>query len=107
MRSIPCAAVAAVIAASSSVLPANAGDAGKPFLMAQACGWYAVVGCSQDWDNANASAPPGTYVIDTNQYPNFRNGWFCAVDGPYGTKAEVPLSHWRSYRGDAYVKNAC
>ncbi|MEZ5799750.1 MAG: hypothetical protein R3D29_03730 [Nitratireductor sp.] len=74
---------------------------------AQACGWYAVVGCARGWNQANSDAPPGTYVIDTNQYPNFRNGWFCAVDGPYNSRGEVPLSHWRQYRGDAYVKNAC
>ncbi|MEZ5792266.1 MAG: hypothetical protein R3D34_16280 [Nitratireductor sp.] len=107
MRPTLSAVVAAWLSVSASALPATAGDNEKPMVMAQACGWYAVVGCARGWNQANSDAPPGTYVIDTNQYPNFRNGWFCAVDGPYGTKAEVPLSHWRSYRGDAYVKNAC
>jgi hypothetical protein len=41
--------------------------------------------------------PPGTYddlgaleegcqVVWTNDFPNFRNGWFCVADGPYNRK---------------------
>lgn len=78
-----------------------------PFEMAQACGWYAIVGCARSWNGASSIAPPGTYVIDTNQYPNFRNGWFCAADGPYATRGDVPLWKWQQFRSDAYVKSAC
>ncbi len=98
---------------SASVLAAGAVRAAGPrdgqtgIEIAQACGWYAIVGCSRSSSDAASIAPPGTYVIDTNFYPNFSNGWFCAVDGPYPSRSAVPLGHWRQFRGDAYVKNAC
>ncbi|MEZ5790133.1 MAG: hypothetical protein R3D34_04875 [Nitratireductor sp.] len=74
MRPKLSAVIAALLSVSASALPATAGDNEKPMVMAEP-GWYAVVGCARG-GQANSDAPPGTYVIDTNQYPNFRNGWF-------------------------------
>ncbi|MFZ1815479.1 MAG: hypothetical protein WBO55_16955 [Rhizobiaceae bacterium] len=105
MRSLLAAMVATLGALALAGVPASANDGS--FQVAQACGWYAIVGCARSWDQANADAPAGTYVIDTNQYPNFRNGWFCAADGPYATRDQVPLWQWKQYRSDAYVKSAC
>ncbi|MCB1429481.1 MAG: hypothetical protein KDJ66_10225, partial [Nitratireductor sp.] len=66
MRPKLSAVIAALLSVSASALPATAGDNEKPMVMAQACGWYAVVGCARGWNQANSDAPPGTYVIDTN-----------------------------------------
>lgn len=95
----------AVAAAFVPAMPAEASD--SSYEVAQACGWYAIVGCSRSWEGANREAPPGTYVVNTGDYPNFRPGWFCAVDGPYASQRQVPIGKWRQWRGDAYVKNAC
>ena len=103
----------AILLFSASMLATGAARSAEPeksgdgIELAQACGWYAIVGCSRSSSDAASIAPQGTYVIDTNFYPNFSNGWFCAVDGPYPSRSAVPLGHWRQFRGDAYVKSAC
>lgn len=95
-------------AALGVVLPQSAlAENTSSFEVAQACGWYAIVGCSRDWNGASSIAPPGTQIIDTNLYPNFRNGWFCAADGPYPSQAVVPLWRWKQFHSDAYAKSAC
>ncbi|MEC9342281.1 MAG: hypothetical protein VYD64_00395 [Pseudomonadota bacterium] len=88
---------------------AHAADGGAQgmFELAQACGWYAIVGCTRSWNGTQSIAPQGTSVIDTNLYPNFSNGWFCAADGPYARRDDVPIWHWKQFRADAYVKSAC
>ncbi|PHP67764.1 hypothetical protein CSC94_08745 [Zhengella mangrovi] len=82
--------------------------------LAQDCGTYIIAGCYKDWNSAERQrrrigAP---LVVDTNDYPNFRNGWFCAADGPYDSGWEEELNYYK-YRTDgravrdAYAKEAC
>ena len=49
----------------------------------------------------------GAQVVLTDDYPNFRPGWWCAVQGPY---IRDEANYWRGeFRrrgvGDAYVKS--
>ena len=84
---------------------------------AQACGYYVILGCFRDANQAferlnyiggpGAGGGAGSQVLDTNQYPNFRNGWFCVGDGPYGSKQEAQSIAWSEMIPDAYVKNGC
>ena len=84
---------------------------------AQVCGYYVILGCFRDANKAferlnyiggpGAGGGAGSRVLDTNQYPNFRNGWFCVGDGPYGTKQEAQSIAWSEMIPDAYVKNGC
>ena len=83
------------------------------FRVAQACGWYAIMICTrgageaQRWNSANGAG----YVINTSSgnYPNFRGGYFCVVEGPQGKgAAEQTAAYWRRNGAPtAYVKNAC
>ncbi len=110
---IRCAALAAGITALASfAAPATAQTAAAPdgsYKVAQACGWYVVLGCFQRHSAAQRRANNiGAYVIDTNDYPNFSNGWYCAVDGPHSKrKAKRLRRSWRGTVGDAYYKSAC
>ncbi len=84
---------------------------------AQMCGHYVVLGCfknaNQAFERLNwlggpmAGGGAGSKVVDTNQFPNFRNGWFCAVDGPYASRAQALSIAWKEAVPDAYVKNGC
>lgn len=73
--------------------------AGQRFELAQACGWYAIFQCGK---NANLGGPG--YVIVTNDFPNFRPGWYCKVLGPYGTQGEAA---YVARQGGGYAKSAC
>ena len=77
---------------------------------AQACGWYAIGGCFRGYNSAqNRAINIGAEVIDTGQYPNFRNGYFCAATGPW-TKSKAGRERSRFKRSgvsDAYRKRAC
>jgi len=82
------------------------------YQVAQACGWYAISVCSQSSKAANSAANSyGGYVLDTSSqaYPNFRPGWYCAVEGPSSKssanrrKREMQQDGARS----AYIKNGC
>lgn len=86
--------------------PASAND---PFKVAQACGWYVVLGCYDSYRQASRQANRiGAGVVDTNNYPNFRNGYFCAADGPYSrSRARQLRRSWRGTVRDAYAKSAC
>ena len=79
--------------------------------LAQACGWYAIVYCGERRDAQNFSNRTGFgYVIDTNDsdYPNFRGGYYCVVDGPMGRSATLDLAERsRSFAPTAYAKSAC
>ena len=80
--------------------------------LAQACGWYAIVYCGENRREAqNFSNRTGFgYVIDTNDgdYPNFRGGYYCVVDGPMGRSAALDLAaSSRSFAPTAYAKSAC
>lgn len=92
-----------------SLTPLGSATAGEPVRVAQACGWYVVLGCFQRYRAAQRRARDiGVIVVDTNDYPNFRNGWFCAVDGPYSRgRANQLRRNWRGTVADAYAKAAC
>ncbi|NND48875.1 MAG: hypothetical protein HKN60_01340 [Rhizobiales bacterium] len=81
------------------------------------CGWYVILGCSRTqngaWRTLNRLGGPGVggwagaQVVRTNDYPNFRNGWFCVADGPYSARWEAESIAWREAVPDAYVKAGC
>ena len=81
------------------------------------CGWYVILGCSRThngaWRTLNRLGGPGVggwagaQVVDTNNYPNFRNGWYCVADGPYPARWEAESIAWREAVRDAYVKAGC
>lgn len=115
---VQCAAAAALFGAAL-MTPAVAGDARETgeIRVAQACGYYIILGCSRNFRGANRTlsnlggpgvgGPAGAYVVDTNNYPNFRNGWFCVADGPYRSAGAARSIAWREAVPDAYVKSAC
>ena len=76
---------------------------------AQGCGWYVILGCFKDHGGAmNRAQKVGVGVVDTYDYPNFRNGWYCAADGPYSkVQANRLLPGYKRQVRDAYVKSAC
>lgn len=98
------------LAPAAMVLPASSAQA-------QACGYYVILGCFKSRNEATgrltALGGPGVggfagaHVINTNDYPNFRNGWWCVADGPYATRDEAMSLAWREVVPDAYVKNGC
>lgn len=74
--------------------------------------WYAIASCSTLRNPAKRAARRirNGYVVDTSDpdYPNFRDGYFCAVAGPYKKfRAKRRASRMRN-RGfhSAYVKRA-
>jgi hypothetical protein len=78
----------------------------------QACGFYAILGCygtrgeAQRWSNQIDAG----YVINTTsaEYPNFRSGYYCVVNGPTSRgQAQGIAASWRGVVPSAYVKNAC
>jgi len=91
--------------------------AGPALAQGGACGWYVILGCSRSQDDAyqtfNRLGGPGmgggagAQVVNTNDYPNFRNGWWCVTDGPYATRGQAESIPWREAVPDAYVKSAC
>ncbi len=92
-----------------SAAPMGSAQATETFKVAQACGWYVVLGCFQGYGAAERRANNiGATVVDTNDYPNFRNGWYCAVDGPHSKRRAKQLRRsWRGTVHDAYAKAAC
>ena len=101
--------LAAAFAACATLTAAPAANANGEFQVAQACGWYVVLGCFKSWNGAQRRADRiGATVVDTNSYPNFRNGWFCAADGPYSrSRAQQLRWDWKATVPDAYAKSAC
>ena len=109
--------VAAALSLTAVAAPASAGSANGEFRVAQACGYYIILGCSKSQRGANRTlsnlggpgvgGPAGAFVVDTNAYPNFRNGWFCVADGPYNSASAARSIAWTEAVPDAYVKSAC
>ncbi|MGI9382493.1 MAG: hypothetical protein ACR2PO_05015 [Methyloligellaceae bacterium] len=69
--------------------------------------WFAVGGCYKSGAAANRQAARlGVNVVDTNDYPNFRNGWYCAAIGPFDRRnAELNRQQFVAQGVyDAYVK---
>ena len=89
----------------------------RPVVKVQACGWFVVLRCGRSYPAAqnflNGLGGPGvgggagTRIIDTNQYPNFRNGFYCVMDGPYSSRGTAESIAWREAVPDAYVKSGC
>lgn len=99
---------------------ATAGDFkyGESYEVAFAgCGWYIVLGCGTSFNGARntmnnlggpmAGGGAGLSVANTNEYPNFTNGFYCVVDGPYNSQSAAQSVAWNEAVRDAYVKNGC
>lgn len=74
--------------------------------------WYTIASCSRKYGPAKRAARNfrGGYVVDTSDadYPNFRNGYYCAVSGPHKRVRAVRKANRLKYRGfaSAYAKRA-
>lgn len=100
---IPAAAALALLAgaAVTSTTPAQASDG-------IAGDYFAIGGCFKSRSAARQRARRlGAEVVRTDDYPNFRAGWWCAVQGPFlRDEAEGWKAEFRSRGvGDAYVKS--
>ncbi|MEL6919651.1 MAG: hypothetical protein AAFO77_01310 [Pseudomonadota bacterium] len=81
------------------------------------CGWYVVLGCSRSFNGGAqtmtrlggpfAGGGAGLKVANTSEYPNFNNGWYCVVDGPYTSRSQAGSIAWTEAVPDAYVKSGC
>ncbi len=108
MHKIFTAAALLTVAASSAIVSSSETAA------AQGCGTYIIAGCFKDWNSAESrrrgiGAP---LVVDTNNFPKFRNGWFCAADGPWQSGWQEELNYYQHRTDgkavrDAYAKAAC
>lgn len=118
------ALLALVLITSASALasahsPAGAMDqATKPQLpdgsyrVAQACGWYAIYSCSRSRRDAQRFSRENDigFVVDTSDddYPNFRRGYYCVVEGPMSRRRALSAADRASdFAPTAYAKNAC
>ena len=104
--------------AARAVEPAALPEApGLPVHEAQGCGWYVVLGCHRgrgtaqrqlnDLGGPRAGGGAGLNVVNTNVFPNFRNGFQCVMDGPYNSRGTAASIAWTEAVPDAYVKNSC
>ncbi len=77
------------------------------FRIAQAPRYFVVLGSSRQHRDARrrCSMFGDAYVIDTNEYPNFRNGYYSCVIGPLH-RSDAEDQMWASKEAvpDAYVK---
>lgn len=73
------------------------------------CGWYAIIACDQSRSAMQRLVGEGLMLIRTNDYPNFRAGWWCVGDGPYTYQggAQEIVSTWKRDFPTAYVKKGC
>jgi hypothetical protein len=90
LKRLPILALALAVAPTVAI----AGD----MQVAQMCGWYAIFGCGH-----NPNAPGPGRVIWTNDYPNFRPGFYCNVIGPSSYDRAVDNAN----RYGGYAKSAC
>jgi hypothetical protein len=79
---------------------------------AQTCGWCAIYACTQGHREASGiAARYRGYVSNTSsdEFPNFRAGWYCVVEGPtsQGQATDWASDGRRSGYGTAYAKNSC
>ncbi|OJF93390.1 hypothetical protein [Pararhizobium antarcticum] len=95
----------------------HAGELTPILVSGGSCGWYVVLGCGKratdqqnkrdDLGGPNAGGGAGLRVITTNDYANFRPGYYCVVDGPYANKSDAQSIAWAEAVPDAYVKKGC
>lgn len=83
------------------------------------CGYYAILGCAGSeaemiekqniLRNLSDDGTTRTKVVNTNNYPNFRDGWFCLVDGPFSSLREADRISldWGETVGESYAKKGC
>ncbi|GAA6210889.1 hypothetical protein NBRC116602_06290 [Hyphomicrobiales bacterium 4NK60-0047b] len=76
------------------------------------CGWFAISYCTESIEVAGAKAREfGGFVIFTSEpfFPNFTNGWFCSVEGPFSRNGAIGMMKLFKRRGafDAYIKKSC
>lgn len=74
------------------------------------CGWWAIYSCHKSRNRAINDMNNAGYggVVDTNDVPNFRNGWWCVADGPT-TRSNAQRKKNRARRdfSKAYIKKGC
>lgn len=106
-RAITCArAIVATLACAAAITVAALTPAAATTF--QGCGLYVIMGCSKSHGGAQRMAGNGFLVVYTNDYPNFRDGWYCAAEGPFGrSQANSFLASVRGSVPDAYIKNGC
>ena len=100
-----CSALAPLAIAAVVITGTAAEAAASTF---RGCGFYVIMGCTKSQSGARRIANGGP-VVRTNDYPNFRNGWYCAAEGPFASryKADSFLFQVEGSIPDAYVKNGC
>jgi len=86
------------IALALALVPSLACGEERRLQVAQVCGWYAIFGCGH-----NPDAPGPGRVIWTDDYPNFRPGFYCNVIGPSSYDRAVDNAN----RYGGYAKSAC
>ena len=99
LAALSCLAGVSAAAPASSDDPAKAVRPAGSYQVAQACGWYAIFSCAR---NRGVTGPGRT--IHTDNYPNFRPGYYCKVMGPFRTRGEA-AARADDYGG--YAKSAC
>jgi hypothetical protein len=100
------------VAAGAAIGPRQPAPPASPKVqVAQAC-WYAIMLCSTSrseatrWSNNNGIG----YVINTSsdEFPNFRAGYYCVVEGPMGQgRAQATANSYRGISPTAYAKSGC
>lgn len=74
------------------------------------CGWYAIYSCHESRRAAVRDINRAGYggVINTRDVPNFRNGFYCVVDGPISKgNAQRRVNRSRRHFDSPYIKNGC
>lgn len=74
------------------------------------CGWFAIFTChAGPGEAAGSQRRLGGIVVNTNEHPNFRNGWYCVAEGPFRNKssAQARVNAKRGAAPTAYVKKNC
>jgi hypothetical protein len=74
------------------------------------CGWWAIYACHESRDAAIDTMNNVGYggVVDTNNVPNFRNGYYCVADGPTTSSLADRMKNRAKRDFDsAYTKKGC
>ena len=74
------------------------------------CGWWAIYSCHRSRDQAIDDMNTAGYggVVDTNDVPNFRNGFYCVAEGPTTQRrANILKNQARRDFSSPYIKKGC
>lgn len=81
------------------------------------CGWYVILGCNGNKASARrlmdelggpgAGGGAGLRVLNTDEYPNLNDGYYCVGDGPYANRSQAAGIAWAEAVPDAYIKRGC